>query len=116
MVLKTQAPMIPVAVVGAEETYISLYNSPTLASLTGLPYLPITPTFPWLGLLGLIPLPTQWYIDFGEPIPISTGGCSPEAADDDDLALVSQLSEQARGTIQGMILSRLAKRHSIFWD
>jgi 1-acyl-sn-glycerol-3-phosphate acyltransferase len=112
MALKTQAPMIPVAVVGAEEIYLSLYNSPTLAGLTGLPYFPISPTFPWLGLLGLIPLPTQWYIDFGEPI--STGGCGPGAAD--DLALVSQLTEQAHGIIQGMILSRLAKRHSIFWD
>jgi hypothetical protein len=98
--------------VGAEEIYLSLYNSPTLAGLTGLPYFPISPTFPWLGLLGLIPLPTQWYIDFGEPI--STGGCGPGAAD--DLALVSQLTEQAHGIIQGMILSRLAKRHSIFWD
>ena len=34
----------------------------------GLPYFPLTPTFPWLGPLGVVPLPTKWSIDFGEPI------------------------------------------------
>jgi 1-acyl-sn-glycerol-3-phosphate acyltransferase len=68
MALKTRAPLIPVAVVGAEETYISLHKSALLARLTGFPYFPISPTFPWLGLAGMIPLPTKWYIDFGTPI------------------------------------------------
>ena len=39
-----------------------------LARLFGLPYFPITPTFPWLGPLGLVPLPSKWIIEFGEPI------------------------------------------------
>ncbi|NIV37936.1 MAG: glycerol acyltransferase, partial [Anaerolineae bacterium] len=60
MALETQAPIVPVSVVGAEETYISLTKSATGARLTGLPYFPISPTFPWLGLLGLVPLPTKW--------------------------------------------------------
>lgn len=110
MALHTQAPIIPVAVVGAEETYISLANSPTLARLTGLPYFPITPTFPWLGPLGLVPLPTKWYIDFGEPIP--TDGYGPDAAY--DLMLISQLRDRVRDTIQEMIEVRLAQRRSVF--
>lgn len=111
MALKARAPMIPVAVVGAEETYISLYKSPTLAKLTGFPYFPISPTFPWLGLLGFVPLPTKWYIDFGEPI--LTDGYEPGSAN--NLLLVSQLTDQVRNVIQTMIYNRLAKRQSIIF-
>ena len=60
--------MIPVSVVGAEETYISLGKSELIARLIGFPFFPITTTFPWLGLLGFVPNPTKWYIDFGPPI------------------------------------------------
>jgi 1-acyl-sn-glycerol-3-phosphate acyltransferase len=111
MAIKAQSPIIPVAVVGAEETYISLYKSPALARQTGMPYFPISPTFPWLGLLDLVPLPTKWYIDFGQPI--STEGYRPEAAD--NLVLVSQLTDQVRDVIQEMIYSKLATRRSVFW-
>jgi len=111
MALETQAPVIPVSVVGAEETYVSLAKSATGARLTGLPYLPISPTFPWLGLLGLVPLPTKWYIDFGEPVVLD--GYGPDAAR--NLVLVSQLSDQVRHTVQEMIHTRLARRRSIFF-
>lgn len=110
MALRSQAPIIPVAVVGAEETYISLYKSPTIARLIGFPYFPISPTFPWLGLLGFVPLPTKWYIDFGEPIPTSQYG--PDAAN--NLVLVSQLTDQVRNIVQDMIYRRLAQRRNVF--
>ncbi len=111
MALETQAPIVPVSVVGAEETYISVTKSATAARLTGLPYFPISPTFPWLGLLGLVPLPTRWHIDFGEPITLD--GYGPDAAQ--NLVLVSQLSDQVRNTVQEMIHGRLAQRKSVFF-
>lgn len=111
MALNTQAPIIPVSVVGAEETYISLYKSETLAKLTGFPYFPISFRFPWLGVLGLIPNPTKWYIDFGEPIP--TDHYPMGAAD--NMVLVSQLTNQTRNIIQEMIDARLATRKSILF-
>lgn len=111
MALNTQSPIIPVSVVGAEETYIALAKSSTVANLTGLPYVPITTTFPWLGLLGLVPLPTKWYIDFGPPIPMDSYGTS--AAD--NLILVSQLTDHVRNVVQDMIHDRLAQRRSIFF-
>ena len=111
MALNTQAPMIPVAIVGAEETYISLAKSPGMAKLLGFPYFPISPTFPWLGPLGFIPLPTKWYIDIGEPIPVDS--CEPGA--DNDSALVSQLGDQVRNLVQEMIYDRLAQRKSVFF-
>lgn len=110
MALNTQAPIIPVAVVGAEETYISLAKAPLLAKLIGFPYFPISPTFPWLGLLGFVPLPTKWYIDFGEPIPMD--GYGRGAAN--NLVLISQLTDQVRNVVQEMIYSRLAQRRSVF--
>jgi 1-acyl-sn-glycerol-3-phosphate acyltransferase len=110
MALKTQTPILPVSVVGAEETYMSLAKSDLIAKLIGFPYFPITPTFPWLGLLGVIPMPTKWYIDIGEPIPMDSYG--PRA--DQNLMLVSQLTDQVRGVVQKMINERLAQRQSVF--
>jgi 1-acyl-sn-glycerol-3-phosphate acyltransferase len=111
MALKTRSPMIPVSIVGAEETYISLAKSDFIARLIGFPYFPISITWPWFGPLGFVPLPTKWYIDFGEPI--DTDGYGPGAAN--NLMLVSQLTDQTRNVIQEMIYSRLASRRSIFF-
>jgi 1-acyl-sn-glycerol-3-phosphate acyltransferase len=111
MALKTGAPMLPVSIVGAEETYISLGKSDLMAKLTGFPYFPFSPTFPWLGLLGFIPLPTKWYIDIGGPIP--TDGHGPAAAS--NLVLVSQLTDQVRNVVQDQILKRLSQRRSVFF-
>ncbi|HBX70695.1 MAG TPA: glycerol acyltransferase [Chloroflexi bacterium] len=111
MALDTQAPMIPVSVVGAEESYVSLYKSQTLAKITGFPFFPISLTFPWLGLLGFVPFPTKWYIDFGDPIP--TDSYSLDASQ--NLVLVSQLSDQVRNIVQEMINQRLAQRRSVFF-
>jgi 1-acyl-sn-glycerol-3-phosphate acyltransferase len=110
MALETGAPIIPTAVTGAEETYISLAKSDLIAKLIGFPYFPISPTWPWLGLLGLVPLPTKWYIDFGEAIPMDTYG--PGAAD--NLVLASQMTDQVRNIIQEMLFNRLAQRRSLF--
>jgi len=60
--------------------------------------------------LALIPFPTKWYIDFGEPILTETYGV--QAAD--NLVLVSQLTDQVRNVIQEMVYERLSKRKSVF--
>lgn len=110
MALKTGAPIIPVAVTGAEETYPMVYNARWLAKMIGFPYFPVTVTFPWLGLLGFIPLPSKWHIDIGEPIVLP---------DMDERAManpvtVARLTEQVRSTIQGMLYARLRQRTTIF--
>jgi 1-acyl-sn-glycerol-3-phosphate acyltransferase len=110
MALASQAPIIPVSVVGAEETYVVLHKSRTIAKLIGFPFFPISITWPWLGPLGFIPLPTKWHIDFGTPIPTDQYG--PDAAN--NLALVSQLTDQVRNVVQEMIYARLSQRSSVF--
>jgi 1-acyl-sn-glycerol-3-phosphate acyltransferase len=62
-------PIIPCAIVGAEEIYPMLGNARGAARLLGLPYFPVTPLFPWLGPLGALPLPSNWIIEFCPPVP-----------------------------------------------
>jgi 1-acyl-sn-glycerol-3-phosphate acyltransferase len=109
--LRTGAPIIPCSIVGAEEIYPILGNLKTLARLLGLPYVPVTPTFPWLGLLGLVPLPSKWMIEFGEPI--ETGHYGAAAADDP--MLVFNLTDQVRETIQHTLYTLLMRRRSVFF-
>jgi 1-acyl-sn-glycerol-3-phosphate acyltransferase len=110
MALRTQSPIVPVAVVGSEEIYPKVAEAPLLARLAGAPFFPVTPTFPLLGPLGLIPLPSKWRIEFCEPIDVS--GYGPDAAN--DRALVFELSERIRETIQDKVYENLVKRGSAF--
>jgi 1-acyl-sn-glycerol-3-phosphate acyltransferase len=91
--IRAEVPLIPCAVVGAEETYPMIGNAKPLARLLGLPYFPLTPLFPWFGMLGMVPLPSRWIIEFGKPV--DTAGCTP-----DDPAEVFELTDQVRDTIQ----------------
>jgi 1-acyl-sn-glycerol-3-phosphate acyltransferase len=108
--LRTRAPIVPCAVVGAEEIHPVVGRADWIGRPLGLPYFPLTPTFPWLGPLGLVPLPTKWSIDFGEPLLLHEYG--PEAADDP--LLVNRLSEEVRARVQANIDARLARRISIW--
>jgi 1-acyl-sn-glycerol-3-phosphate acyltransferase len=109
--LRTGVPIIPCSIVGAEEIYPMIANAKTLARLLGLPYAPITPTFPLLGPLGLVPLPSKWIIEFGEPIETASYG----AAAADDPMLVFNLTDQVRETIQSTLYSLLMQRRSVFF-
>jgi 1-acyl-sn-glycerol-3-phosphate acyltransferase len=109
--LRTGAPIVPCSVVGAEEIYPMIGNSRTLARILGFPYFPLTPTFPWLGPLGMVPLPTKWTIQFGEPV--ATDGYGPDAAEDP--MLVFNLTDQVRETIQHTLYELLVQRRSVFF-
>ena len=108
--LRTGAPIIPTAVVGSEEIYPIIGDAKGLAKLFDLPYFPITPTFPWFGPLGMIPLPSKWTIEFGEPIPTAQYGA--DAADDP--AVVFELTDLVRDRIQQMLITSLMQRNSVF--
>lgn len=107
--LRTGTPIIPVAIVGAEEIYPILGDLKPLARLLKLPYFPITPTFPWLGPLGLVPLPSKWLIEFCPPIP--TADLVDSA---DDPMVIFNLADQVRETIQHTLHRLLEKRPDPF--
>jgi len=109
--MRTGVPIVPCSVVGAEEIYPLVGNLPSLARLLGVPYIPITPFFPLLGPLGLVPLPSKWLIEFGEPIRTD----SYDAGAADDPMLVFNVTDQVRETIQQTLYTLLMQRRSVFY-
>ena len=59
--LNTGAPIVPVAVIGAEEEAPLIANPRWLARLLGTPVAPLTPTV-------VVPLPVKYRLHFGAPI------------------------------------------------
>ncbi len=108
--VRTGVPIIPTAIVGAEEIYPMIANASVLARFLGLPFFPVTPTFPALGPLGLIPLPSKWLIHFDDPIP--TDHLPPGSADDP--AVLFDITDQVRERIQRRLYDLLAQRGGVF--
>jgi 1-acyl-sn-glycerol-3-phosphate acyltransferase len=108
--IRAGVPIIPCAIVGAEEIYPMIGNARWLARLLGLPYFPVTPLFPWFGALGMIPLPSDWIIEFGEPVP--AGHYGPAAAGDQ--AAVAELAGRVRDIVQRMVDRLVAERGPAF--
>lgn len=108
--VRTGVPIIPTAIVGAEEIYPKIGEIPVLARLLGMPYFPVTPTFPWLGPAGLIPLPSKWIIEFGEPIRTDD---LPEGAADDPMTIL-EMTDRVRETIQQGLYRVLVDRPGVF--
>jgi len=100
LALESSAPVIPVAVVGAEEQSPSLMDLKPLARLLGMPAFPLTPT--------LLPLPTRYRILFGEPMRF-TG-----SADDEDAEIEKKVAQVERN-VKALIDRGLAERRSIFF-
>lgn len=105
--VRTGAPIIPVSIVGAEEIYPLIGDIKPLARLLGIPYFPVTPFFPLLGPLGMVPLPSKWLIEFGEPVDAAD-------IDPDDPAAVFGLADRVRETIQQTLHRLLLKRGTTF--
>jgi 1-acyl-sn-glycerol-3-phosphate acyltransferase len=104
LALEMQAPIVPVAVIGAEEQ-APAWNFKSLAKLVRAPSFPIVPYPPFVPL---VPLPTKYRIYFGEPMRF-TGD-----PDDDDAVLDGQVG-QVRSTIQSMLQTGLLEREHVFW-
>jgi 1-acyl-sn-glycerol-3-phosphate acyltransferase len=109
--MRTGVPIVPCSIVGAEEIYPLVGNIASLARLLGVPYIPITQFFPLLGPIGLIPLPSKWLIEFGEPIRTDE---FPDGAADDPM-LVFNVTDQVRETIQQTLYTLLMQRRSVFF-
>jgi len=105
--IRAGAPIVPVAVMGAEEAMPTLAQIAPLQRLTRLIYFPVTPLFPHLGLLGAAYLPAKFRLRFLEPIP--TAGLT-----DDDPGLVQDLADEVRGRIQDELVDLVAERRSVW--
>src|SRR5258706_8711097 len=109
LALALDVPVIPVAVVGAEEIYPLVGRAEGVGKLFGMPYVPITPFFPVLGILGTLPLPTKWYMKFGKPIRLTVG-------DDEAKWLRARLEAmKVRRKLQAMVTRLKQRRRSAFF-
>jgi 1-acyl-sn-glycerol-3-phosphate acyltransferase len=110
--LRAGVPIVPVAVVGAEEAQPIFAHIPALQKLTGLIYFPITPTFPHFGLLGALGyLPAKFKIRFLPPVETTGLGDEPW----DDQALVQTIAHDIRAAIQDELLDMVGKRRSVWF-
>ena len=110
--MRAGVPIVPVAVVGAEEAMPIFAHVPLLERLTGLIYFPINHAFPHFGLAaGMMYLPAKFRIRFLEPVDLF--GYGPDDAD--DIALVGRLSERIRLRIQEELDDLVLARKSVWF-
>lgn len=102
LALETNTPIVPIAVVGAEEQAPALLDLKPVAKLLGFPALPVTPT-------GLpLPLPSKYRIYFGDPL-FFTG-----RSDDEDAELDKKV-RVVKASIQTMLDQGRRERKHVFW-
>lgn len=103
LALEKKIPIIPLAIVGAEEFYPYVYHNKTIANLLGVPALPFTPF--------LLPMPSPVDIHIGDPIyPVE--GMNPEAPNKEIKVEVQKIRE----LIQDKINRSLTDRRKLFGD
>jgi 1-acyl-sn-glycerol-3-phosphate acyltransferase len=103
-------PIIPCAIVGAEEIYPMIRNADRVARRLHLPYFPVTPLFPWLGPIGAVPLPSNWIIEFSNPVP--TAGLADGNGDREHAT--AELADRVRDTIQARLDDLVIERGPAF--
>ena len=106
LAIETGTPIVPVAVIGGEEQYISVANSEALARLFRTPAFPIIPQLAIPG--GQLPLPTKYRLYFGEPMRF-------DGDPDDDDAVIEEKVWVVKATIQSMLNRGLKERKHVFW-
>jgi 1-acyl-sn-glycerol-3-phosphate acyltransferase len=104
LALEARAPIVPVAVIGAEEQAPAINVKP-LARLLRAPAFPIVPYPPFVPI---VPLPVKYRVYFGEAMHL-TGD-----PDDDDDVLAKQVAT-VRNRIQSMIHVGLREREHVFY-
>ena len=106
LAIETNTPIVPIAVIGGEEQYISIANVSGLAKLLRVPAFPVMPQLLLPG--GQLPLPTKYRIYFGEPMRF-------EGDPDDDDSVMEEKVWLVKQTIQSMVNRGVKERKHIFW-
>jgi 1-acyl-sn-glycerol-3-phosphate acyltransferase len=105
LAIETNTPIVPIAVIGGEEQYVSLGTFDTLAKWLQMPSLPILPQL--LLPFGALPLPTRYRIYFGKPLRFEG------EVDEDDVAVEAKVAVVKR-EIESMLQKGLKARKRIF--
>ncbi len=106
-----KTPIVPAAVIGAEEQYPYMLDLKPLARLLSFPYMPVTPLMLLLGPLGMLPLPTKYVIYYGEPLHFYRD-YPPETVKDPET--IYRLVDTVKTRVQDLIDQGLRERKGVF--
>lgn len=111
--MRAGVPVVPIAVVGAEESMPIVYNARTLARLIRVPYVPITANMlvfgPALGLVGYFP--AKFRLRVLEPVHFDV----PPDQERYSRSRVMEEAEHIRESIQEALYDMLANRQSVWF-
>lgn len=109
--MRAGVPVVPIAIVGSEETMPMLWQVPAVARALGLPYFPVTANMLLLGPLGLVvPFPAKFRLRVLEPVTFD----APPARDRYPKSRVMDGAERIRSAIQEAVCDMLRDRRSIW--
>jgi 1-acyl-sn-glycerol-3-phosphate acyltransferase len=110
--MRAGVPIIPLAIVGNEETMPIVFKIPALAKALGLPYAPITANMLALGPLGaLVPFPAKMRIRVLDPVDLDVLPDQPRYS----RSRIMDTSEDIRHAIQAELYDMLRHRQSVWF-
>jgi 1-acyl-sn-glycerol-3-phosphate acyltransferase len=110
--MRAGVPVVPIAVVGAEESMPTITQVPGLAKLTGAPYVPITANMLLLGPLGAVMyFPAKFRLKVLDPVHFDV----PPDQDRYSRSRVMEESEAIRERIQEELYVMLRNRESVWF-
>jgi hypothetical protein len=109
--MRAGVPIVPLAIVGAEEAMPTLFTIPALARLLGLPYFPVTANMLLLGPLGLLPFPAKLRIRVLDPVVLDVPPDQPRYS----RSRAMDVAEQVRTSIQDELDDMLRSRRSVWF-
>jgi len=110
--MRAGVPVVPIAVVGAEESMPTLTTVPPLARLLGLPYFPITANMLLFGPAGLILyLPAKFKLRVLDPVYFDVPPDQPRYP----RSRVMEEAESIRQNIQEQLYDMLSRRQSVWF-
>ncbi len=110
--MRAGVPIIPIAVMGSEESMPILLNVPTAARKLGMPYLPITANMLAFGALGgVLYFPAKFKLRVLEPITFDLPPDQPRYS----RSRIMDEAERIRELIQSALFDMLRERRSIWF-
>ena len=110
--MRAGVPVVPIAVVGAEESMPTLVRIPHLASLVGLPYAPVTANMLLMGPAGIgVYLPAKFKLRVLEPVHFNVTPNQERYS----RSRVMDESEAIRDRIQAALYDMLRQRRSVWF-
>ena len=110
--MRAGVPIVPIAVVGAEESMPILARSGALARILRVPYVPFTANVALLGPLGLFGyFPAKFKLRVLEPVYFDVA----EGQERYPRSRIMEESEAIRSRIQGALFDMLSRRRSVWF-